>query len=804
MENNKKKFSIPPFVMLGIIAIVAAVILAATNMVTAPVIKANKEAAQMAAFQAIIPEADKFEAIENKPDDVETLVVAKKGDEVIGYCATAKKAGYAGPVAVTLGTDANGIVTGCVIGDSDFVETSGLGASWKEEKYTSRLVGIDAVNGGSFDAKAGSTITSTAVRDAANVALRAIVKCGMGKEPMETIVTFGSGSSSGPAAAASYPENGVIKGTAAGFGGDVTVTITMENGKIAAIAVETPDETPGLGAKCSEEDFTAQFVGKTLPLSMGAGVDAIAGATITSKAVVTALNEGAVDGNTVTGKAEGFGGDVTVTATLDGNGAIETLTVETPDETPGLGAKCSEEAFTAQFVGKTLPVAMGATVDGISGATITSKAVVDAANAAVPADGAEAPAPAPAGDAAPEATEAPVVDGALSATAKGFAGDVTVTVTLDGDNKIETIVIDVPNETDGFGKRCATEEFTAQFIGKGLDESFDTLSGATVTSTAVLDALKTIAPAAAAPADGMTATAKGFAGDVTVTVTLNGDNKIETIVIDVPNETDGFGKRCATEEFTAQFIGKGLDESFDTLSGATVTSTAVLDALKSMTPAPAEETAPAADGDVLTATAKGFAGDVTVRLTLDEEGLIKTIEVDTPNETDGFGKRCATEEFTAQFIGKPLKAEFDALAGATITSKAVIGAVNDLAPQPREEAPEATEAPAEETAPAGDELTAKAEGFESDVKVALTLDADGKIASITVDASGETPGIGQRCSTEEFTAQFIGKAPYDKFDVLAGATFTSKAAIAAVNSLAPADIAAVDAAEATPAPEATE
>ena len=54
--------------------------------------------------------------------------------------------------------------------------------------------------------------------------------------------------------------------------------------------MEASGETAGFGQKCAEEDFTAQFIGKTLPVTLGEDVDAVAGATITSTAVVDALN----------------------------------------------------------------------------------------------------------------------------------------------------------------------------------------------------------------------------------------------------------------------------------------------------------------------------------------------------------------------------------------------------------------------------------------------------------------------------------------------------------------------------------
>ena len=75
-----------------------------------------------------------------------------------------------------------------------------------------------------------------------------------------------------------------------GFGGMVTVKAELEDGKVLSLTVETPDETPGRGQKCSEEAFTSQFIGKTLPVTLGEDVDEVAGATITSTVVVNTLN----------------------------------------------------------------------------------------------------------------------------------------------------------------------------------------------------------------------------------------------------------------------------------------------------------------------------------------------------------------------------------------------------------------------------------------------------------------------------------------------------------------------------------
>ena len=92
-----------------------------------------------------------------------------------------------------------------------------------------------------------------------------------------------------PAAEEPAPENQQTA-THRGFGGDVTVKAVLEDGKVVSLEVETPDETPGRGQKCSEEAFTSQFIGKTLPVTLGEDVDEVSGATITSTVVVNALN----------------------------------------------------------------------------------------------------------------------------------------------------------------------------------------------------------------------------------------------------------------------------------------------------------------------------------------------------------------------------------------------------------------------------------------------------------------------------------------------------------------------------------
>ena len=86
----------------------------------------------------------------------------------------------------------------------------------------------------------------------------------------------------------------------------------------------------------------------------------------------------------LSGNAEGFGGGIVyVSLTLDGNRAIASLEIDAGTQTPEYGGRTTEdEAFLTQFQGKTLPLAIGKDVDALSGATVTSEAIVTAINTA--------------------------------------------------------------------------------------------------------------------------------------------------------------------------------------------------------------------------------------------------------------------------------------------------------------------------------------------------------------------------------------------------------------------------------------
>lgn len=274
----------------------------------------------------------------------------------------------------------------------------------------------------------------------------------------------------------------------------------------------------------------------------------------------------------------------------------------------------------------------------------------------------------------------------------------------------------------------------------------------------------------------LTASAKGFISEVSVYVMLDDSGAISALYVDASKEAPFMGSRCGEDEaFLSQFIGQtipltaGVD--VDVLSGATFTSNAVINAINSLF----EDNA--SKPEVRTGTAFGFASEVTVTMTVCN-GVITDFAVDSSGETPGFCTRCSTDEaFLNQFIGKKATPDLgegiDVLAGATITSNAVIEAANAAIGV----AQAVVDIPASE-------YTASAKGLLSEVWVTISVDESGCITAITVDASGETQVIARPCTEDAFLSQFIGRGgPFTDVDIVSGATFTSNAVINAVNSL---------------------
>ena len=164
-----------------------------------------------------------------------------------------------------------------------------------------------------------------------------------------------------------------------------------------------------------------------------------------------------------TATADGFGGKDSITVSITVNdGKITAATAQGPNETPGIGSK-AVESMPGEMVAKN-----SIAVDGVTGATISSTAILAAAEKAItaaglnPADfgGGKAKAAAPAAE--PKAETAS--DGSVSATvnADGFGGPGALTFSITvKDGKITAAKAEGPKETPGIGS-VAVERMPAE------------------------------------------------------------------------------------------------------------------------------------------------------------------------------------------------------------------------------------------------------------------------------------------------------------------------------------------------------
>ena len=175
-------------------------------------------------------------------------------------------------------------------------------------------------------------------------------------------------------------------------------------------------------------------------------------------------------------------------------------------------------------------------------------------------------------------------------------------------------------------------------------------------------------------------TAQGFGGLVTVKVTVD-DTAVTAVEITADAETPAIGG-AAVEGFMTSLIGVSDAEAVEVVSGATLTSTAVKNALASALAAASGEAAPEAElaftAGTYTASAKGYVGNVELNVTF-SESAVTGIEVVASSETAHVGT-VAYDIVIPQII-EANGTGVDAVGGATFTSKAIRDAVNAAAEQ---------------------------------------------------------------------------------------------------------------------------
>ena len=181
-----------------------------------------------------------------------------------------------------------------------------------------------------------------------------------------------------------FADADVRTAAAQGFASQVNVEVTVEDGKVTGLTVDDSSETyfnPPLNLK--KEDTVGKVVEAILAAGGTDGVDVKTGATFTSQAVVDAVNKAlagesndaavAFTAGEYTATADGYNGPTTVKVTFS-DSKIESIEIVSTVETGHVG----DVAFDIMI--PEMIAANGSGVDGISGATFSTRALRAAVN----------------------------------------------------------------------------------------------------------------------------------------------------------------------------------------------------------------------------------------------------------------------------------------------------------------------------------------------------------------------------------------------------------------------------------------
>ena len=412
MTEGMKKLLIPVAVIL-----VCAIILTAASAGLAGTAASNAETELNEMISYLLPGGGEFEEIEyNGADSKITNVYKGEG----GYVLAMTTNGYVDEIKLLVAVDNDGVVKGYTV--RDIHDTYGLGLGVQDDLYF--LVGLmnskgDLAVNSNIDAVTGATISSSAVVACVNAASKFVQEAGAA---------------------------GVLTGTADGFMGPITVSVTMDGDKIAAVEVVSNSETPEIAGAALEQ------IPAAIVAANSADVDIVSGATYTSNGIINAvknaLESAGSAGGALTGTADGFMGPITVSVTMDGD-TITAVEVVSNSETPEIAGAALEQ-IPAAIVAANSP-----DVDVVSGATYTSNGIINAVKNAI-----SGTSPEPEPEATPEPTQAAQTAAeayqgfGLSNTVRMGPGSddmgtpvysinqVFANVVFDGDGKILAIYVD--------------------------------------------------------------------------------------------------------------------------------------------------------------------------------------------------------------------------------------------------------------------------------------------------------------------------------------------------------------------------
>ena len=386
--------------------------------------------------------------------------------------------------------------------------------------------------------KAGKNASSSSKKKTSKISRKKSgIKKGSAKTlPVKTAASSRVGQGSTTTPTTEVPEggykDGTYQGSGTGFGGTITVQVTVSGGKITAVDIlSAAGETGSYFA-------SAQGVVSKVLSSQSPNVDAVSGATYSSNGIIQAVqnalsqagnSEAATPTPTLKpakkpkkdtsvsykdgvyeGQAEGFDGTVTVKVTIK-NGKIKKIS-NTNTDTPEFFNK-AWKTIKSNVISRQSTSG----IDTVSGATFSSNGILGALSQALSKadqfgttgskgeDITPTPTTVPDETVTPIPTEIPqptqtpdnpsadqpvvnlLKDGIYTGAAMGYSGMVNIILTIK-DGKI-TEVTNTNSDTRSFFNK-AWRSIQPKILEKQSAEGIDTVSGATFSSMGILDASK--------------------------------------------------------------------------------------------------------------------------------------------------------------------------------------------------------------------------------------------------------------------------------------------------------------------------
>jgi len=297
-----------------------------------------------------------------------------------------------------------------------------------------------------------------------------------------------------------------------GYDGVISMTVGLDNSlNVTGVAITAMRETPGLGARAKEPVFYEQFIGKKAGVTVTKGtpsgnqIQAISGATITSKAVARGVNDAITEVQAIV--------KTQVSNTAPANEQISTpTTAPTENPTQTTNTVATNEQVSTPTTTPTESQSQKPTTTTTPDTTPT-ETVAPKPNTTPTQAPTSTPAPTPnvqikagttsytpSGNTSVDKISKTVLANgqttySVSCSPNGYEDVISMVVGLDSNLNITGVKITSINDTPGLGARATEPSFLSQFTGKKAGvtvtkgapsgNQIQAISGATITSRAV-------------------------------------------------------------------------------------------------------------------------------------------------------------------------------------------------------------------------------------------------------------------------------------------------------------------------------